>query len=33
MGTIDHAGPWWLTAAGVILIGISGWLGGEMVHR
>ena len=30
---LDHAGPWWLTAAGIVLIGFSGWLGGEMVYR
>lgn len=29
----DHAGPWWLTLVGVGLIGLSGWLGGEMVYR
>ena len=32
-GAIDHAGPVWLTVFGVVLIGISGWLGGEMVHK
>jgi uncharacterized membrane protein len=31
-GAVDHAGPVLLTALGVVLIGISGWLGGEMVH-
>jgi uncharacterized membrane protein len=28
-----HAGPLWLTLAGVALLGVSGWLGGELVHR
>jgi uncharacterized membrane protein len=32
-GAPDHAGPLWLTAAGVVVIGLSGWLGGEMVYR
>jgi len=27
------AGPWWLTLAGVAAIGVSGWLGGELVYR
>jgi uncharacterized membrane protein len=31
-GALDHSGPVLLTALGVVLIGISGWLGGEMVH-
>ena len=26
-------GPWWLTLAGVALVAVSGWLGGELVHR
>jgi uncharacterized membrane protein len=24
--------PFWLSVAGVVLIGVSGWLGGEMVY-
>ena len=32
-GPIDHSGPVLLTALGVVLIGASGWLGGEMVHK
>jgi uncharacterized membrane protein len=28
-----HAGPWWLTLVGVVAISVSGWLGGELVHR
>jgi uncharacterized membrane protein len=31
-GAIDHSGPLFLTGLGVVLIGVSGWLGGEMVH-
>jgi uncharacterized membrane protein len=31
--TADHGGPLWLTLVGVALIGVSGWLGGEMVYR
>jgi uncharacterized membrane protein len=31
-GALDRSGPVWLTALGVVLIGVSGWLGGEMVH-
>jgi uncharacterized membrane protein len=30
--TADHSGHLLLTALGVVLIGISGWLGGEMVY-
>jgi uncharacterized membrane protein len=30
--TVDHSGHILLTALGVVLIGISGWLGGEMVY-
>lgn len=30
---LDRTGPWWLTALGVAMIGVSGWLGGEMVYR
>jgi len=32
-GTLDHSGPVLLTALGVALIGVSGWLGGEMVYK
>jgi uncharacterized membrane protein len=32
-GSFDRRGPWWLTLAGVAIIGLSGWLGGEMVYR
>jgi uncharacterized membrane protein len=32
-GAVDHSGPVLLTGLGVVLIGISGWLGGEMVYR
>ena len=28
-----HAGPLLLTLLGIALIGVSGWLGGEMVYR
>jgi uncharacterized membrane protein len=31
--TADHSGPWWLTLVGVLAISLSGWLGGELVHR
>jgi uncharacterized membrane protein len=31
--TEGHAGPWWLTLVGVLAISVSGWLGGELVHR
>jgi uncharacterized membrane protein len=31
-GTPDHSGTMQLTVLGVVLIGISGWLGGEMVY-
>jgi uncharacterized membrane protein len=31
-GNADHSGMLRLTALGVVLIGISGWLGGEMVY-
>jgi uncharacterized membrane protein len=30
--TSDHSGRLWLTLVGVALIGVSGWLGGEMVY-
>ena len=30
--TVDHSGHLLLTALGVVLIGVSGWLGGEMVY-
>jgi len=30
--TANHSGPVLLTALGVVLIGVSGWLGGEMVY-
>jgi len=30
--TVDHSGHLLLTVLGVVLIGISGWLGGEMVY-
>lgn len=29
----DYAGPVWLTLLGIVIIGLSGWLGGEMVYR
>lgn len=29
----DHVGSVALTALGIVLIGVSGWLGGEMVYR
>lgn len=29
----DHPGAGWLTLAGVVLVALSGWLGGELVHR
>lgn len=32
-GSIGHAGPVLLTALGVVLISLAGWLGGEMVHK
>jgi uncharacterized membrane protein len=28
----DHSGPLLLTGLGIVIIGISGWLGGEMVY-
>jgi uncharacterized membrane protein len=31
-GNADHSGMLRVTALGVVLIGISGWLGGEMVY-
>src|SRR5688500_16379183 len=31
-GTPDHSGRLLFTALGVVLIGVSGWLGGEMVY-
>jgi uncharacterized membrane protein len=33
MGSPGHAGPLWLTVVGVLAISVSGWLGGELVHR
>jgi len=31
-GVADHSGRLLLTAVGVVVIGVSGWLGGEMVY-
>lgn len=31
--TVDHSGRLLLTALGVVLIGISGWLGGKLVYE
>jgi uncharacterized membrane protein len=31
-GTDDHAGPVALTLVGVVLISVSGWLGGQLVY-
>lgn len=28
----DNAGPVWLSLAAIVLLGIAGWLGGEMVY-
>lgn len=30
--TAESAGPVWLSLAAIVLLGISGWLGGEMVY-
>jgi uncharacterized membrane protein len=32
-GNADHSGMLRLTAVGIVLISISGWLGGEMVYK
>jgi uncharacterized membrane protein len=32
-GTLDHSGPLFLTVLGIVLISVSGWLGGELVYR
>jgi uncharacterized membrane protein len=31
--SVDGSGPWLLTLVGVLLLAVSGWLGGELVHR
>ena len=33
MNEPDHSGALWLTLVGVVVVAVSGWLGGELVHR
>jgi uncharacterized membrane protein len=31
--TPDHSGHAWLTLVGIVIIGVSGWLGGDLVYK